>query len=79
MRNQTSTIFDVLGKDNIQKLLKEDKSMTKHRIQFKFNDPNESYYTDLILHILGPFTEKMNAKCKAFCEEINFKENPGAF
>ena len=78
MRNQTSTIFDVLGKDDIQKLLKEDKSMTKHRIQIKFNDPNESYYGDFVFHMLGPFTEKLDAKCEAFCKEIKYKEEPGA-
>ena len=61
MRNQTSTIFDVLAKDDIQKILKDDKSMTKHRIKIQFNEPPESYYGELIYHLLGPFTEKMQA------------------
>lgn len=78
MRNQTSTIFDVLGKDDIQKILKDDKSMTKHRIQIKFNEPPESYYGEILYHILGPFTEKMEAQCEAFCKEIDYKEAPGA-
>lgn len=59
MRNQTSTIFDVLAKEDIQKIINEDKSMTKHRIKIQFNDPPESYYAEIIYHLLGPFTEKM--------------------
>jgi hypothetical protein len=59
MRNQTSTIFDVLAKDDIQKIIKDDKSMTKHRIKIQFNEPPESYYAELMYHLLGPFTEKM--------------------
>jgi len=60
MRNQTSTIFDVLAKDDIQKIIKDDKSMTKHRIKIQFNEPPESYYGEFIYHLLGPYTEKMN-------------------
>ena len=30
LRNQTSTIFDILAKEEIQNLIKEDKTMTKH-------------------------------------------------
>lgn len=78
MRNQTVTIFDLLAKDDIQKILKEDKSMTKHRIQIKFNEPPESYYGEMIYHLLGPFTEKMNEQCEAFCKEVNLQELPGA-
>jgi len=76
--NQTSTIFDVLAKDDIQKILKEDKSMTKHRIKIQFNEPPESYYGELIYHLLGPFTEKMNKESIAFEKEIALKEDPGA-
>jgi hypothetical protein len=30
MRNQTSTIMDILAKDEIQQMIKEDKTLTKH-------------------------------------------------
>lgn len=59
MRNQTSTIFDVLAKEDIQKILQEDKSMTKHRIKIQFNDPPEAYYAEILYHLLGPFTDRM--------------------
>ena len=78
MSNQTSTIFDVLAKDDIQKILKDDKSMTKHRIKIQFNEPPESYYGELIYHLLGPFTEKMNKATDEFVKEIALKEAPGA-
>lgn len=79
MRNQTSTIFDVLAKEDIQKIINEDKSMTKHRIKIQFNDPPESYYAEIIYHLLGPFTEKMIEEDKQFCGELGdaFKESPG--
>jgi len=78
MRNQTSTIFDVLSKDDIQKIIKDDKSMTKHRVKIQFNEPPESYYAELIYHLLGPYTEKMNAETADFAKEIDLKEKAGA-
>lgn len=60
MRNQTSTIFDVLANEDIQKILSEDKSMTKHRIKIQFNDPPEAYYGEIIYHLLGPYTDRMS-------------------
>lgn len=76
--NQTSTVFDVLAKEDIQKLIKDDKSMTKHRIKIQFNEPPESYYGELIYHLLGPFTEKMIKETDDFVKEIDLKEAPGA-
>lgn len=62
MNNQTSTIFDVLAKDDILKILKDDKTMAKKRIKIQFNEPPESYYADIFFHLFGPFTEKMIKK-----------------
>ena len=52
--------------------------MTKHRIKIQFNEPPESYYGELIYHLLGPFTDKMNKESLAFEKEIALKEDPGA-
>ena len=62
MRNQTSTIFDILAKDDILKILKDDKTMAKKRIKIQFNEPPESYHADIFFHLFGPFTEKMIKK-----------------
>ena len=55
-RNSTATILDILSKENIQNIIKDDKSMTKHRIKIQFNDPPEAYYAEIIYHLLGPYT-----------------------
>lgn len=78
MGNQTSTVFDILAKEDIQKILKDDKSMTKHRIKIQFNEPPESYYGEIIYHILGPFTDKMEKESDKFFQELKLKEAPGA-
>lgn len=62
MKNSAYTVFDVLGKQNIQKIIDEDKTMTKHRVKIQFNDPPEAYYAEILYHLLGPFTEKMKAQ-----------------
>lgn len=79
MRNSTSTIFEVLAKENIQQILNDDKSMTKHRIKIQFNDPPEAYYAEILYHLLGPYTEKMKGETKSFITELGdeFKEPPG--
>lgn len=51
--------------------------MTKHRIKIQFNEPPESYYAELMYHLLGPFTEKMNAQSAEFEKEIDLKESAG--
>jgi len=52
--------------------------MTKHRVKIQFNEPPESYYAELIYHLLGPYTEKMNAETADFAKEIDLKEKAGA-
>ena len=59
MRNQTSTIVDILAKEEIQKMIKEDKTLTKHKIKIQFNDPPPDHYIEAIGNILGPFNEEM--------------------
>lgn len=79
IRNQTTTLFDVMAKEDIKKLLAEDKSMTKHRLKIQFNDPPEAYYAEVIAHLFGPFTDKMIAADEAFVKELGdeLKEPPG--
>lgn len=78
MGNSTSTVFDILAKEGIQKILEDDKSMTKHRIKVQFNDPPESYYAELYYHFLGPFTHKMDQESDKFFKELKIVEPPGA-
>jgi hypothetical protein len=59
MRNQTSTIVDILAKEEIQKMIKEDKTLTKHQIKIQFNDPPPDHYIEVIGNVLGPFNEEM--------------------
>lgn len=57
MRNQTSTIFDILAKEDIMKLLHEDQTMTKHKVKIQFNEPVDAYHIEITVHPFGPFTE----------------------
>lgn len=71
MRNSTQTIFDVLARQDVMRIIKEDNEMTKHRIKLQFNDPPESYYAEMIYHLLGPYTEKMIGETNKFKNEIS--------
>lgn len=52
--------------------------MTKHRMKIQFNDPPESYYAEILMHLLGPFTEKMIAESNEFKQELGAELNEPA-
>lgn len=70
MRNQTSTIFDVLAKEDILKILQENKTMTKHSVKVQFNEPQEAYFAEMIYHCLGPYTSKVSAEADQYVSEL---------
>lgn len=57
MKNRATDIMQILAKKNIQKLIEKDKSMTRHKVQIKFNEPPEQNYVHAKFHLFGPFTE----------------------
>ena len=59
VKNQAVTVLDLLAKEDIQKLIKEDKRMTKHKVKLQFNEPTEDHFLEGCVHILGPVTEKL--------------------
>ena len=75
MRNKAVSILDVLKKTEIEKLA-ENKKMTKHRVKLQFNDPQDAYYVETKLHLLGPFTEQLQAETKAFVDSLGDKIKP---
>ena len=70
MRNQTVSILDVLAKDEILQLIKDDKTMTKHKVRVQFNEPPEDQYIQVIGHVLGPYTEKMRAEQDEYIKDL---------
>lgn len=70
MRNTVTTVFDVLAKEDILKIIKEDQKMTKHKLKIQFNEPPETNYLEAKVHIMGPHTEKMIALNDQFDKEI---------
>jgi len=51
-------------------MIKDDKTMTKHRVKVQFNDPPEDHYVEVIGHLLGPYTEKMKVLQEEFIKEL---------
>lgn len=50
-------------------MIKDDKTMTKHRVKVQFNDPPEDHYVEVIGHLFGPYTEKMKVVQEEFIKE----------
>ena len=70
LRNQTASIFDILAKEEIQKYLKEDKTLTKHQFKVQFNDPPPDHYIEAIGNVFGPYNEEMIGLKNEFRQEL---------
>lgn len=60
-------------------IIKKDKSMSKHRFSFGFNEPAEAYVVDMSLHFCGPVNESTLEKAQGFRELLgsDLKEEVG--
>lgn len=70
MKNQIGTIFDLLAKEGIEEIIKEDKTLNTHKIKIQINEPSPDHYLEVITHLLGPHTEKMVAISDEYIKEL---------